>query len=153
MNEQQRQKGEKEFVNPRNAAAGSLRQLDPRITASATAAFRRLRRRRGAAGALPATHRLLERLPPGALRSAAERRRVSGLAALLACQQEIGSRRAALPYDIDGVVYKVDVLAAQERLGFVSRAPRWALAHKFPAAEALTEVLDISHCRSAAPAR
>ncbi|HCN67793.1 MAG TPA: DNA ligase, partial [Candidatus Accumulibacter sp.] len=67
-----------------------------------------------------------------------------GLAALLACQREIGSRRASLPYDIDGVVYKVDDLAAQERLGFVSRAPRFALAHKFPAAEALTEVLDIS---------
>jgi DNA ligase (NAD+) len=145
MNEQQRQKGEKEFVNPRNAAAGSLRQLDPRITATRPLRFVAYGVAAVAAGALPATHfELLERLAAWGFAVAAERRRVSGLAALLACQQEIGSRRAALPYDIDGVVYKVDDLAAQERLGFVSRAPRFALAHKFPAAEALTEVLDIS---------
>ncbi|HRD87855.1 MAG TPA: NAD-dependent DNA ligase LigA [Accumulibacter sp.] len=144
MNEQQRQKGEKEFVNPRNAAAGSLRQLDPRVTATRPLRFVAYGVA-AAAGALPATHfELLERLAGWGFAVAAERRRVSGLAALLACQREIGSRRAALPYDIDGVVYKVDDLAAQERLGFVSRAPRFALAHKFPAAEALTEVLDIS---------
>ncbi|MBL8391750.1 MAG: NAD-dependent DNA ligase LigA, partial [Candidatus Accumulibacter sp.] len=145
MNEQQRQKGEKEFVNPRNAAAGSLRQLDPRVTATRPLRFVAYGVAAAAAGALPATHfELLERLAGWGFAVAAERRRVSGLAALLACQREIGSRRAALPYDIDGVVYKVDDLAAQERLGFVSRAPRFALAHKFPAAEALTEVLDIS---------
>ncbi|WP_374690355.1 NAD-dependent DNA ligase LigA [Accumulibacter sp.] len=145
MNEQQRQKGEKEFVNPRNAAAGSLRQLDPRITATRPLRFVAYGVAAVAAGALPATHfELLDRLAAWGFAVAAERRRVSGLAALLACQREIGSRRAALPYDIDGVVYKVDDLAAQERLGFVSRAPRFALAHKFPAAEALTEVLDIS---------
>ena len=145
MNEQQRQKGEKEFVNPRNAAAGSLRQLDPRITATRPLRFVAYGVAAVAAGALPATHfELLDRLAAWGFAVAAERRRVSGLAALLACQREIGSRRAALPYDIDGIVYKVDDLAAQERLGFVSRAPRFALAHKFPAAEALTEVLDIS---------
>ncbi|MCM8613390.1 NAD-dependent DNA ligase LigA [Accumulibacter sp.] len=145
MNEQQRRKGEKEFINPRNAAAGSLRQLDPRITATRPLRFVAYGVGAVAAGRLPATHcELLDRLASWGFAVAAERRRVSGLAALLACQREIGSRRATLPYDIDGVVYKVDDLAAQERLGFVSRAPRFALAHKFPAAEALTEVLDIS---------
>jgi DNA ligase (NAD+) len=82
-------------------------------------------------------------LPTGVFRSP-ERRRVSGLAGLLGYYAEIGRQRASLPYDIDGVVYKLDDLAAQERLGFVSRAPRFAIAHKFPAEEALTELLDIS---------
>jgi DNA ligase (NAD+) len=146
MNEQQRQKGEKEFVNPRNAAAGSLRQLDPRITATRPLRFvaygvGEVAARRPARDALRA---MLERLAAWGFPVAAER---AGSAvsprASLACQREIGSRRATLPYDIDGVVYKVDDLAAQEALGFVARAPRFALAHKFPAEEALTEVLDI----------
>ena len=145
MNEQQRRKGEKEFANPRNAAAGSLRQLDPRITATRPLRFVAYGVGAVVNGALPTTQfELLDRLAAWGFAVASERRRVSGVAGLLACQREIGSRRALLPYDIDGVVYKVDDLAAQERLGFVSRAPRFALAHKFPAAEALTEVLDIS---------
>ncbi|MCB1968170.1 MAG: NAD-dependent DNA ligase LigA, partial [Candidatus Accumulibacter sp.] len=98
-----------------------------------------------AGSALPATHsQLLDQLVAWGFPVAGERQRVSGLAGLLGYYEDIGRRRASLPYAIDGVVYKVDQLAAQERLGFVSRAPRFALAHKFPAEEALTELLDIS---------
>ncbi len=148
MNEQQREKGEKAFVNPRNAAAGSLRQLDPRITATRPLRFFAygVGVPAGTAGAgLPATHsELLDRLAAWGFPVARERRRVLGLAGLLAYYAEIGRLRATLPYDIDGVVYKVDDLAAQARLGFVSRAPRFALAHKFAAEEAVTELLEIS---------
>ena len=145
MNARQREKGDKEFVNPRNAAAGSLRQLDPRITAARPLRFFAYGIAVAAGAALPATHSaLLERLAEWGFPVAPERRRVSGPAGLLAYYADMGARRVALPYDIDGVVYKVDDLAAQERLGFVSRAPRFALAHKFPAEEAITTLLDIS---------
>jgi DNA ligase (NAD+) len=145
MNERQRQKSEKEFVNPRNAAAGSLRQLDPRITATRPLRFFAYGVGIAEGAALPATHgELLDRLAAWGFPVARERRRVAGLAGLLAYYAEIGRQRSALPYDIDGVVYKVDELAAQARLGFVSRAPRFALAHKFAAEEAVTELLDIS---------
>jgi DNA ligase (NAD+) len=145
MNERQREKGEKEFVNPRNAAAGSLRQLDPRITATRPLRFFAYGVGIAEGAALPATHsELLDRLAAWGFPVARERRRVAGLAGLLAYYAEIGRQRSALPYDIDGVVYKVDELAAQARLGFVSRAPRFALAHKFAAEEAVTELLDIS---------
>ncbi|MQM31537.1 MAG: DNA ligase (NAD(+)) LigA [Candidatus Accumulibacter phosphatis] len=145
MNERQRQKSEKEFVNPRNAAAGSLRQLDPRITAARPLRFFAYGVGIAEGAALPATHgELLDRLAAWGFPVARERRRVAGLAGLLAYYAEIGRQRSALPYDIDGVVYKVDELAAQARLGFVSRAPRFALAHKFAAEEAVTELLDIS---------
>ena len=142
LNARQREQGEKVFVNPRNAAAGALRQLDPRITATRPLRFFAY----GIAGAgLPGTHSaLLDRLADWGFPVSPERRRVSGLAGLLAYYADMGRRRAELPYDIDGVVYKLDDLAAQERLGFVSRAPRFALAHKFPAEEALTELLEIS---------
>jgi DNA ligase (NAD+) len=144
LNARQRDNGEKEFVNPRNAAAGSLRQLDSRVTA-----LRSLRFFAYSVGAfegadLPASHTLLlERLADWGLPVAAERRCVCALAGLLAFYNEIGSKRPDLPYDIDGVVYKVNALAAQERLGYVSRAPRFAIAHKFPAEEAVTELLAI----------
>ena len=145
MNERQRDKGEKEFVNPRNAAAGSLRQLDPRITATRPLRFFAYGVGIAEGAALPATHsELLDRLAAWGFPVARERRRVAGLAGLLAYYAEIGRQRSALPYDIDGVVYKVDELAAQARLGFVSRAPRFALAHKFAAEEAVTELLDIT---------
>jgi DNA ligase (NAD+) len=145
LNARQRERGEKEFVNARNAAAGSLRQLDSAHHRDAAAALLCLRRGLGRGAALPATHSaLLDQLAEWGFPVAPERRRVSGLAGLLAYYAEIGRRRESLPYDIDGVVYKVDDLAAQERLGFVSRAPRFALAHKFPAEEAVTELLDIS---------
>jgi len=145
LNARQREKGEKEFVNPRNAAAGALRQLDPRITA--TRPLRFLTYGVGAAegGELPPTHsRLLEQLLAWGLPVSAERRRVRGLAGLLAYYRELACRRAALPYDIDGVVYKLDPLAAQTVLGFTAHHPRFAIAHKFPAEEAVTEVVDIT---------
>ncbi|MBS1228791.1 MAG: ligase, NAD-dependent [Proteobacteria bacterium] len=144
LNSRQRDKGDKEFVNPRNAAAGSLRQLDSRITAS-----RSLRFFAYGVGAiddavLPPTHSaLLDQLTAWGFPVAAERRCVTGVAGLLGYYASIGAQRASLPYDIDGVVYKLDDLAAQQRLGFVSRAPRFAIAHKFPAEEASTRVLGI----------
>lgn len=144
MNERQRERGEKVFVNPRNAAAGSLRQLDPRITATRPLRFFAYGVGGGEAPDWPATHgELLDRLASWGFPVAGERRQVSGLAGLLAYYAKIGRQRAALPYDIDGVVYKVNDLAAQARLGFVSRAPRFALAHKFAAEEAETELLAI----------
>jgi len=141
MNLRQRANGEKEFVNPRNAAAGSLRQLDSRITAQ-----RKLRFFAYAVGviegaAAPATHGELENwLAELGLPVCQERRVVRAAQGLMRFYGEIGARRAELPYDIDGVVYKVNNLAAQERLGYVARAPRFAIAHKFPAEEATTEV-------------
>ena len=145
LNARQRERGEKEYVNARNAAAGSLRQLDSRITARRPLRFFAYGVGSVTGAALPATHSaLLDQLAEWGFPVAPERRRVSGLAGLLAYFAEIGRHRESLPYDIDGVVYKVDDLAAQERLGFVSRAPRFALAHKFPAEEAVTELLDIS---------
>jgi DNA ligase (NAD+) len=145
LNARLHEKGERQFVNPRNAAAGSLRQLDPRITARRPLRFFAYGVGVAEGARLPATHsELLDRLSEWGFPVAPERRRVSGLSGLarLFCRD----RRAppALPYDIDGVVYKLDDLAAQERLGFVSRAPRFALAHKFPAEEAPTRLLDIS---------
>ena len=144
MNQRQRASGEKEFVNPRNAAAGSLRQLDSRITAQ-----RPLRFFAYAVGVIegapaPETHGELESwLRCLGLPVCAEQRVVSGVHGLLQFYNDIGARRAELPYEIDGVVYKVNNLAAQERLGYVARAPRFAIAHKFPAEEATTVVLAI----------
>jgi len=143
LNERQRAAGQKEFANPRNAAAGSLRQLDARITSA-----RRLRffaygvgQLEGAPAALPASHStMLDWLDALGLPVAKERQVVTGRDGLLGFYRDIGERRASLPYEIDGVVYKVDRLEDQRTLGFVSRAPRFALAHKFPAEEALTTV-------------
>lgn len=143
LNERQRAAGHKEFANPRNAAAGSLRQLDARITSA-----RRLRffaygvgQLEGAPAPLPASHStMLDWLDALGLPVAKERQVVTGRDGLLGFYRDIGERRASLPYEIDGVVYKVDRLEDQRTLGFVSRAPRFALAHKFPAEEALTTV-------------
>ncbi|MBA4094660.1 MAG: DNA ligase (NAD(+)) LigA, partial [Candidatus Accumulibacter sp.] len=143
LNERQRAAGQKEFANPRNAAAGSLRQLDARITSA-----RRLRffaygvgQLDGAPGPLPESHSaMLDWLDALGLPVARERQVVTGRDGLLGFYRDIGERRASLPYEIDGVVYKVDRLEDQRTLGFVSRAPRFALAHKFPAEEALTTV-------------
>ncbi|HYL02749.1 MAG TPA: NAD-dependent DNA ligase LigA [Steroidobacteraceae bacterium] len=144
MNAQARERGEKVFVNPRNAAAGSLRQLDPRITAGRPlrAFFYGLGALEGAAepGGQAALLALLRHL---GLPVSPEARSVRGVAGCLGYYREMGARRSKLPYQIDGVVYKLDARADQERLGFVSRAPRWAIAHKFPAEEALTVVRDI----------
>ena len=144
LNERQREKGLKEYANPRNAAAGGLRQLDSRITAS-----RKLRFFAYGVGALegatvpPSHSALLDWYKTLGLPVSPERAGVQGAAGMLAFYRDIGQRRASLPYEIDGVVYKVDNLENQQQLGFVSRAPRFAIAHKFPAEEALTEVLDI----------
>jgi DNA ligase (NAD+) len=141
LNQRQRDAGQKEFANPRNAAAGSLRQLDARITAQ-----RRLRFFAYGIGLLegaelPASHSAaLDWLDRLGLPVSKERAVVTGCEGMLGYFRDIGARRKTLPYEIDGVVYKVDRLADQRELGFVSRAPRFALAHKFPAEEALTTV-------------
>ena len=140
LNAQQRAMGAKEFVNPRNAAAGSLRQLDPRLTAKRPLRFLAYGVA-AAAGSLPDTHAvLMAQLAAWGLPVAAERSVAQGISGLLEYYRHIGDARASMPYDIDGVVYKVNRLADQEKLGFVSRAPRFAIAHKFPAQEALTTV-------------
>ncbi len=143
LNAQQRALSAKEFVNPRNAAAGSLRQLDARITAQRPLRF-------FAYGVAQVSHEmpgtqaeLMNRLLAWGIPVARERDRVAGLAGLLGYYARMGKARDNLPYDIDGVVFKVNSLADQERLGFVSRAPRFAIAHKFPAQEATTTVLAI----------
>ena len=144
LNARQRERGDKEFANPRNAAAGSLRQLDSRITASRPLSF--FAYGVGAGGdhlALKTHGELMDQLAAWGFPVAEERRVVQGSKGLLAYFAEIGEKRAKLPYDIDGVVYKVNRLAAQTQLGFVSRAPRFAIAHKFPAEEALTVVVGI----------
>ncbi len=141
MNRRAAGKGEKLFVNPRNAAAGSLRQLDPRLAAS-----RPLEIYFYGAGVIegvkpPGRHsEVLERLRGWGLRTSPESRVVEGVDELLAYYGEMAQRRNALGYQIDGVVYKVDSLDQQRELGYVARAPRWAIAHKFPAEEELTRV-------------
>jgi DNA ligase (NAD+) len=138
-------RGEKTLVNPRNAAAGSLRQLDPRISAS-----RPLDVFIYACGfvegvALPTSQGgILKALQRWGFRVCPQNRIVASLDGCLAYYREIGAARATLPYQIDGVVYKVNEVAAQVKLGFVARAPRWAIAHKFPAEEALTTVSGIA---------
>ncbi|MBI4755260.1 MAG: NAD-dependent DNA ligase LigA [Betaproteobacteria bacterium] len=144
LNNVQRAAGEKEFANPRNAAAGSLRQLDPRVTARRPLRFFAYSVSGDEDSGLPETHSgCMERLAQWGFPVSPQRRVVTGAAGLLSYYREIGERRVSLPYDIDGVVYKVNLLADQGRLGFVSRAPRFAVAHKYPGEEAVTEVLDI----------
>ena len=145
MNQQAATLGEKEFANPRNAAAGSLRQLDSKITAKRPLSFFAY-----GLGALepqswlPATHEeLLNAYVELGLPVCPERRVLKSVTEILSFYNEIGAKRDSLPYDIDGVVYKVNSFAEQAKLGFVSRAPRFALAHKYPAQEALTTVLGI----------
>ncbi len=141
MNRVAAEKGDKTFVNPRNAAAGSLRQLDPKLAAS-----RPLEVFFYGAGAvegrkMPGRHsEVLAMLRDLGLRTSPESRVVEGVEGLMAYYDDIGRRRGALRYQIDGVVYKIDSLELQRELGFVARAPRWALAHKFPADEEMTRV-------------
>jgi len=144
LNARQRDAGQKEYSNPRNAAAGSLRQLDSRITSSRKLSFFAYGVGALAGADMPGSHSgLLDWYQALGLPVCKERAVLTGAQALLAFYRDIGQRRASLPYDIDGVVYKVDRLEDQQQLGFVSRAPRFAIAHKFPAEEALTRVLDI----------
>ncbi len=141
LNQRQRDQGQKEFANPRNAAAGSLRQLDSRITAQRSLRFFAYGIGVLEGAEMPASHSgLLDWYVELGLPVSNERAVVKNADGLLGFYRDIGQRRPSLPYDIDGVVYKVNRLQDQARLGFVSRAPRFALAHKFPAEEALTVV-------------
>ena len=141
MNERQQAAGEKTFVNPRNAAAGSIRQLDPNIAARRPLSFFAYGLGEVQGGSLPATHSaLLDWLLELGLPVCTERAVVEGGAGLAEFHTRIGARRGELGFDIDGVVYKVNSLALQQQLGFVTREPRWAVAHKFPAEEATTQV-------------
>ena len=148
LNEKQRQKGEKTFVNPRNAAAGAVRQLDPGIAAQRPLSFFAY----GLGDLTPpeqggpvfGTHyAMLQTLKCWGFPVAAQVAIACGSAELVAYHQRMGAARDQLPFDIDGVVYKVNSLALQQRLGFVTREPRWAVAHKYPAQEQLTTVLAI----------
>ena len=144
MNERALAAGEKVFVNPRNAAAGSLRQLDPRLTASRPldVFFYGVGETDG--WKLPSRHsESLQQLREWGFRISPLLRVVEGAAGCLDYYRDIGAQRAKLKYEIDGVVYKVNRFAQQRDLGFVARAPRWAIAHKFPAHEEnTTPVLD-----------
>ena len=145
LNQRQRDAGLKEFANPRNAAAGSLRQLDSRITAQRSLRFFAYGIGHLDGAGLPDTHSaLLDWYSELGIAVCDERAVVRGADGLLKFFTDIGTRRASLAYDIDGVVYKVNRVQQQQALGFVSRAPRFAVAHKFPAEEATTTVLDIN---------
>jgi DNA ligase (NAD+) len=144
INKRAVEQGEKTFVNPRNAAAGGLRQLDPRLTAQRRLSFYAYGIGASDGFDAPPTHsRLLDSLEALGFPVAKDRKTVRSVAGLLKFYAEAGAKRPKLPFDIDGVVYKVNRVADQQKLGFVSRAPRWAVAHKFPAEEATTELLDI----------
>jgi DNA ligase (NAD+) len=137
-------RGEKAFVNPRNAAAGSLRQLDPRMTAARPLDVFIYGIGEVKGGKVPTHHgQLLLSLRRWGFKICPQSRVVESIDGCLEYYRDMGATRAKLPYQIDGVVYKVDDMELQRQLGFVSRAPRWAIAHKFPAEEALTTVCDI----------
>lgn len=133
----------RQFANPRNAAAGSLRQKDPSVTAARPLRF--LAHGWGEVSALPADTQkgVIDAIAAWGLPVSGDFVRVDGSEQALAHYRAIEAKRADLPFDIDGVVYKVDRLDWQKRLGFVARAPRWAIAHKFPAEQAQTELRDI----------
>jgi DNA ligase (NAD+) len=139
-----REHGEKTLANPRNGAAGSLRQLDPRVTAQRPLAFYAYALGEVDGASLPPTHsRTLAWLRELGLPVSPEVAVATGTDGLLAYYRAIGEKRNALPYDIDGVVYKLDRYDQQRAMGFVSRAPRWAIAHKYPAQEQATTVESI----------
>ena len=135
--------GEKTYANPRNAASGSLRQIDPTITARRPLRFFAYAWGQFSGAFATTQTEALEKLAAWGFPVNPLSRRVEGVDGLLAAQAELADLRASLGYDIDGVVYKVDRLDWQERLGFVGRAPRWAIAHKFPAEQATTVLEDI----------
>lgn len=139
LNERQRDKGGKTFINPRNTAAGAVRQLDTRAMADKKLSFYAYGLGDVQGWAQPPTHSgTLDALAAFGLPVDTRRRVVAGAEGLVAFHQEIATARDALPFDIDGVVYKVDDIALQKRLGFVTREPRWAVAHKYPAQEQMT---------------
>ena len=147
LNERQRAKGEKTFVNPRNAAAGAVRQLDPAIAAQRPLSFFAYGLGEVKGWDVPATHcTMLDALQALGLPVCAHRTVALGATGpngLVAFHQRMGALRDTLPFDIDGIVYKVNRLDLQQQLGFKTREPRWAVAHKYPAQEQLTTVLAI----------
>ena len=145
LNARQEASGQKVFANPRNAAAGSLRQLDPTVTAGRVLNFFAYTLGEVSEKDWDSQWAFLERLRSWGFVTNPLTSRCEGAAAAVAAWADIGERRAELPYDIDGVVYKVDRIDWQDRLGMVARAPRWAIAHKFPAEQAETrlEAIDI----------
>ena len=144
FNEEAAARGEKPFINPRNAAAGSLRQLDPRMTAARPLDLFIYGVGVVEGGELPSFHsETLRVLRALGFKICPQSTVVESIDGCLAYYREMGVARATLPYQIDGVVYKVDDVNLQRQLGFISRAPRWAIAHKFPAEEALTVVRGI----------
>jgi DNA ligase (NAD+) len=144
FNERARQRGERTLANPRNGAAGSLRQLDPAVTASRPLAFYAYAVGEVQGGTLPASHSAtLARLRGWGLPVSPQVEHAQGLQGVLDYYRRMGGQRDSLPYEIDGVVYKLDRYDQQNEMGYVSRAPRWALAHKFPAQEKSTVVESI----------
>ena len=144
LNKRARAREEKVFVNPRNAAAGSLRQLDSRITAKRPLTMYCYSAGIVEGGELPSRHSdILEQFRHWGLRVNPETRVVSGVQACEDYYEHMAEKRESLPYEIDGIVYKVNDIAQQQRLGFVARAPRWAIARKFPAQEAITILKDV----------
>ncbi|MBL8515596.1 MAG: NAD-dependent DNA ligase LigA [Betaproteobacteria bacterium] len=144
LNERQAANGEKLFVNPRNASAGALRQLDPKMTAERPLTFFAYGIGAAEGVVLPDNHgALMDQLAEWRFPVAKARAVVRGASGLADYHRRIGALRPDLPFEIDGVVYKVNRFDWQQRMGFVSRAPRFAVAHKFPAEEATTELLDI----------
>ncbi|MDI3488832.1 MAG: ligase [Thauera sp.] len=139
LNRRQAEAGEKTFVNPRNAAAGSIRQLDPTIAAKRPLSFFAYGLGETVGWQMPATHgEVLDAIAAFGLPVCEHRRVVRGATGLADFHADIAGLRDSLPFDIDGVVYKVNSLELQRQLGFVTREPRWAVAHKYPAQEALT---------------
>ena len=154
LNERQREHAGKTFINPRNSAAGAVRQLDPAITAQRPLSFFAYGLGEVQGWAQPPTHSgVLEALDAVGLPVCADRAVVQGAPGLVAFHAGVGARRDALPFDIDGVVYKVNRLSLQQRLGFVTREPRWAVAHKFPAQEQITGLNGIEATRQIRAAR
>lgn len=144
MNEQAKLNDEKVFVNPRNAAAGSLRQLDSKVTAKRPLMFYAYSTGVVEEGELAQDHfEQLTQLTQWGIPMSPETKLVKGVDAALAYYQDIGERRTSLKYEIDGVVIKINNKTLQQQLGFVARAPRWAIAFKFPAQEELTKLLDV----------
>ena len=136
--------GDKTFVNPRNAAAGSLRQLDSKVTASRPLEMCAYSVGQYLADRVPETHEgMLSALRGWGFKINDLVETVKGIAACENYYQRLAERRESLPYDIDGIVYKVNSLQLQERLGFVAKAPRWAIARKFPAQEEMTQLIDV----------
>ena len=144
LNERQREKGGKTFINPRNTAAGAVRQLDPSGLIDKKLSFFAYGLGETRGWALPPTHSaMLDALAAFGVPVNEDRRVAAGAAGLVEFHQAMGAKRDSLPFDIDGVVYKLNRVDLQKRLGFVSREPRWAVAHKYPAQEQMTRLNDI----------